>query len=94
MNAAVISALVAHANTLGLEPSDLDDAVYDLAGDDAARENNEAADDSRDDERHETHGRTASQINNEGLEAQIGALIEGLGEDGARTKLDEISRDR
>ena len=51
-------------------------------------------DEDLDETAHELAARIAAEINNGGLEAQIGYLVEHLGPPGAETQLDQLSAEK
>ena len=74
---------------------ELDEAVHDLCGEDAAEENNnrdvEGLDgeqaEEEDDAAYDDHGKTASQINNDGLDSQLEFLAKNMGDDDLKETL-------
>jgi uncharacterized protein (DUF2126 family) len=78
--AAHAARLLALAGSLGIDPSDLDEAVHDAAARYAGDASNAADDEADSDELHDEAGRQAAgDVNNRGLEQQVAYLVAQYG---------------
>jgi non-ribosomal peptide synthetase component E (peptide arylation enzyme) len=96
---ATIEQLVVEAHALGVTEIDLDETIYDLTNEAAARlYNGSAGAAGNDDETNyeNLHGRAdelASAINNEGLASQVKAMFDAWGEDATRAIIEDAVPD-
>lgn len=93
---AELAALLTHAESLGLDPRDVDELVYDASSQGASDAYNGGAqpdlsDGAAYEELHGTADHEASEINNGGLPAQVRFLHEQFGATAARGLLDRAA---